>query len=351
MLKLTQCLIVKNEEKNLPRALEWGKAHVDEQLVVDTGSTDGTAALAEELGARVLHYTWENDFAAARNFAIPHCSGDWIVFLDADEYFEKADAALLRPLIERIDAGAAAADGGRRYNVIETPWVNVGSGGISRQARIFRNVPYLRYEGAVHERLRALGGESLEVYAVHDRPAIYHTGYVWSTDNSREAKGKRNFEAARAALEKSPDCALYQLYAAEALEFTGELEEAGEYFEIAMRNADSSIPAARLREGYRQWLSLFNRMGESGLSSKLLHDAVWAYNEAALHFPDEPDYDILITQLYLLAGDAKSAVRAFSAALTKKGGGRLAEKLKAADSGTFERLAEACRELKRQGFI
>jgi len=56
MLKLTQCLIVKNEELNLPRALNWGKKLFDEQIVVDTGSNDSTVAIAEKMGAKVFHF-------------------------------------------------------------------------------------------------------------------------------------------------------------------------------------------------------------------------------------------------------------------------------------------------------
>ncbi len=157
MLKLTQCVIVKNEEQNLPRALNWGKNLVDELIVVDTGSSDGTVALAEKLGAKVLHFEWIDDFSAARNFAISKCTGDWIFFLDADEYFEDTDVPLLRPLIEKIDGLYVTEKGKKhRYNVIETPWINFGNDNNARQARIFRNEPYLRYAGAVHEQLHNL---------------------------------------------------------------------------------------------------------------------------------------------------------------------------------------------------
>lgn len=54
--------------------------------MVDTGSSDNTVALAEKIGAKVLHFEWIDDFSAARNFAITQCTGEWIVFLDAEEY-------------------------------------------------------------------------------------------------------------------------------------------------------------------------------------------------------------------------------------------------------------------------
>ena len=91
-IRLSQCMIVKDEEQNIQRALSWGKGIVCEQIVVDTGSTDRTVEIAEALGARVFHFSWNNDFSAAKNFAIEQAGGNWIAFLDADEYYSDEDA-------------------------------------------------------------------------------------------------------------------------------------------------------------------------------------------------------------------------------------------------------------------
>ena len=83
--KISQCMIVKNEERNIERALSWGKGVVAEQIVVDTGSTDRTVEIAEQMGAKVYHFEWIDDFAAAKNFAISKAKYEWIALLDADE--------------------------------------------------------------------------------------------------------------------------------------------------------------------------------------------------------------------------------------------------------------------------
>ena len=75
-VRLSQCMIVKNEEKNIEKALSWAKGTAFEQIVVDTGSTDRTVELAEKMGAKVYHFEWINDFSAAKNFAIEQASGD-----------------------------------------------------------------------------------------------------------------------------------------------------------------------------------------------------------------------------------------------------------------------------------
>ena len=64
-LRISQCMIVKNEEKNIERALSWGKELMWEQIVVDTGSTDQTVEIAQQMGAKIYHFGWIDDFSAA----------------------------------------------------------------------------------------------------------------------------------------------------------------------------------------------------------------------------------------------------------------------------------------------
>ena len=100
-MKISACVIVKNEEVNLPLWLESMQDIADELVVVDTGSIDRTVQLAEAAGARVEHFRWVNDFSAAKNYAISKAKGDWILFLDADEYFPKEQRSMVRDAIER----------------------------------------------------------------------------------------------------------------------------------------------------------------------------------------------------------------------------------------------------------
>ena len=81
---ISQCMIVKNEEENIIKALSWGKKIMAEQIVIDTGSTDRTIELAKQMGAIVYEFPWDDDFAAAKNYAIEKARYDWIAFLDAD---------------------------------------------------------------------------------------------------------------------------------------------------------------------------------------------------------------------------------------------------------------------------
>ncbi|BAM04649.1 putative glycosyltransferase [Phycisphaera mikurensis NBRC 102666] len=100
-------LLVRDEEQNLPAAIGSVAGVADEVVVTDTGSTDGTAAVAAGLGARVGRFAWRDDFAAAWNAGVASCRGDWVLILDADERLLPAAAGPLRSWLARPAADAA----------------------------------------------------------------------------------------------------------------------------------------------------------------------------------------------------------------------------------------------------
>ena len=98
-LRLSVCLIARNEEKFLGACLESVRGLADEIVVVDTGSTDRTVEIAKQHGAKVDHFTWCDDFSAARNLALAHATGDWVLVLDADETVPSSSHAAMRALM------------------------------------------------------------------------------------------------------------------------------------------------------------------------------------------------------------------------------------------------------------
>lgn len=85
MVSLSLAMIVKNEGDTIERVLACAMTFCDELIVVDTGSSDDTVEKAKAMGAVVHHFTWIDDFAAARNFAFSKCTEDWIIWLDGDD--------------------------------------------------------------------------------------------------------------------------------------------------------------------------------------------------------------------------------------------------------------------------
>ena len=88
-MKISAIYIAKNEAENIARSLESVKDSVDELILVDTGSSDDTVKIFESYGGRVYYQSWQDDFSAPRNLALSKATGDWVILLDADEYFTK----------------------------------------------------------------------------------------------------------------------------------------------------------------------------------------------------------------------------------------------------------------------
>ena len=77
MVTVSLCMIVKNEEKHLPRCLDSVRDLVDEIVIADTGSTDRTVEIARRYTEQVYGFPWRDDFAAARNFSFSKASMEY----------------------------------------------------------------------------------------------------------------------------------------------------------------------------------------------------------------------------------------------------------------------------------
>jgi glycosyltransferase involved in cell wall biosynthesis len=156
------CMIVRNEEEHLPGMLGSVKNAVDEIIIVDTGSTDGTRAGAEGAGASVLDLEWRDDFGAARNFSLSKATREWVFIMDADEAFDPGDTARIRSLIRNATADGFSFET-RNYSCdssLEGWRPASGDNEMARsfpgwfpseKVRLFRNSPDIRFEGAIHE--------------------------------------------------------------------------------------------------------------------------------------------------------------------------------------------------------
>src|SRR3989338_2511182 len=120
MPTLSVCMIVKNEENCIERSLQSVKDIADEIVIVDTGSTDGTLAIVQRFTEKVLHFSWNNDFSAARNFALSHATSDWILFLDADEVIAQED----QQKIKKILADSASEKSAAAYFLHQKEYTN-----------------------------------------------------------------------------------------------------------------------------------------------------------------------------------------------------------------------------------
>jgi glycosyltransferase involved in cell wall biosynthesis len=143
-------MIVKNEERNLARCLDSVRGLASDLILVDTGSTDSTPLIAARYGARVIPFDFTIvDFAAARNRAIEHATGRWILVLDADETLDPAGIPELEALVAIDDTCGYFLE---RHNHSSDPTVPANRDYV---VRLFPNRPGYRYRGRVHETIDA----------------------------------------------------------------------------------------------------------------------------------------------------------------------------------------------------
>ncbi len=184
-MRISACVIVRNEERNISKWLDNVMQIVDEIVVVDTGSQDKTLDILQERGINVYSFSWCNDFAAAKNYAIEQATGDWILFLDADEYLDDNSVQLFRAIMSGYHKNKKIGALMCRLINIDTDNMNKVIGSMM-QVRIFRNISGIRYQGAVHEQLVAEGKGLVMQYC--KGLTIYHTGYSTSLVRQKAAR-------------------------------------------------------------------------------------------------------------------------------------------------------------------
>lgn len=223
---LSLCIIVKNEEDNLLRCLKSAKDIVDEMIVVDTGSTDKTVEIAESFGARVYYYKWNNDFSAARNFAMDKAEGEWILLMDADDELDKKDKDKIKPLLNdnRIDAYL--------FETISYVGDKPGIDSLSNlNVRIIRNKPEYRFTGAIHEQILISVLQNKGI-AMEMPIKIYHYGYLNQNIKDKD-KRKRNMGILEEELKKDPENPFHNFNMGTEYMALGNDERAYEHFKKA----------------------------------------------------------------------------------------------------------------------
>ena len=300
-IKISACYIVKNAAKDLRRSLESVKNFVDEIIVVDTGSADDTVKVAEEFGARIFHETWQDDFSAPRNVAIREAAGDWIVFIDADEYFINDSAKNLRAAIKLAQKA--------KVRGLSVKWVNVDADNdnkiinASYVLRIFENAPDVHYVGKIHEDV-FIGDEPLSrAMAPANLLTLYHTGY--SSTISRD-KAERNLKLLLEELKTSGKPERVYSYLADAYYALEDWENVEKFarLDLDVRKNPSTRPIRLLIECLEKDSSRFEECFEI---SKL----------AVERYPKVPEFSAKLADCLAQKGDYRGAVEEMRRAIEK----------------------------------
>lgn len=269
-------MIVRNEARGLARCLESVRPWVDDLLVMDTGSTDDSVAIAHQHGARVGHFEWVNDFSVARNAALALSPCDWRLVLDGDEWLVAGGQAL-----HALKSQAPTFVGRVAVNSV------FDQSGAQATSSLPRVLPRgCRYEGRIHEQ-PVFDGPRHTLAAVQ----VAHDGYLPA---QMQAKGDRNRRLLTLAVQEHPtDPYLhYQL---------GKDHEVHDRFALALpsyaRALDLLGPLAARQPSWRHDLilrHLYTLKAEGRVA-----DAVDLAQSEMPHWPDSPDFYFVLGDVLL----------------------------------------------------
>ena len=178
-LRLSLTMIAKNAAATLANCLNSVRDLVDEIIVVDTGSSDNTKDIAGQYGARIFDLPWPDSFAAARNEAIRRANGQWLLWMDSDEYIDEPNRDKLRSLLANLPEDSSAYVMRSRSATANGPAI------LADHVRLFRNHPAIRWDYRVHEQLPPSLCQAGHIVRSTDI-VIEHRGYL---DAARE-RGK-----------------------------------------------------------------------------------------------------------------------------------------------------------------
>ena len=299
--RLSLCMIVRDSAATLRPCLASIRPWVDEMVVVDTGSKDETPRIAEELGARLFHFPWCDDFSAARNESLRHATGEWLFWMDSDDTIPADCGRQLRELAHReaepnvlgyvMQVHCPGPD-------TEGPSCDVT---IVDHVKLFRNRPDLLFDGRVHEQIlpaiRRAGGTVAwtKVYVVHS-----------GSDPSAEAqdrKRRRDLHLLHLELRERPQHPFTLFNLGMTYVDGGRFEEAEEFLRRSLRH--SNLEESHLRKVYALLVCTQSQLGRRD-------DALSTCRAGRALFPEDAELrfreGILLHELGRL-GEAAQAYR------------------------------------------
>jgi len=271
-IKLSLCMIVRNESQYLAGCLESIQSAVDEIIVVDTGSTDNTRGIAKSYGARLFEFPWCDDFSAARNKSIEPATGDYILWLDADDRVDPQEVKKLKYLKATLPRDKSQA-----YFLTVKSDPRSGSGWEFLQVRIFPNISAARFELPIHEQV-SYNLQKAGINLVRADIIIRHIG---NPDNETiKKKSERNLRIIEKALAANPEDPLmhYQAGRTKAIwqrqkESIEHMKKVMQHPEIQKNNRRIYLEAGMLLGRY------YKELGQS-------HSAVEVYQSLIAEFPE-----------------------------------------------------------------
>jgi glycosyltransferase involved in cell wall biosynthesis len=299
--KVTLAMIVRNESASIRDCLESMKDHVDEILVIDTGSTDNTIAICKEFGARVYTYPWQDSFSVARNQAIKHVRTPWLIQLDADEIMSQEDAAKVRDTVRSAHETTA--------NLVHMVLVNKAKGedeemSVINTGKIMRVLPGLHFKNRAHNKLVCKGD------VIQTNLTIVHHGYSLPDKATMKLKRDRTTRLLKMQWAEQPDDPETAHYLTIQYLRMDDWEMAIEIGKQAIELWAKFEPLSQLQLLSMHTVAMANYQLGSRCKTKVEQDKYFAesikYSKMALgHYPDYIDSNCLLASIYFAQKDHK----------------------------------------------
>jgi hypothetical protein len=295
-MKLSVCIITKNEAEKLEKCLKSLKSYDVEIVVADTGSVDATDSVIKKYADVSGSFEWCDDFSKARNYSIGLANNDWILVLDSDEWIEKMDFEGLGKLVGEHPQMAGRLERINRYDGADGR-----QAGHERICRLFDRRFY-EYRGRIHEQVIRKSNEKAEYRNIPLQ--IGHSGYEGSAEEKRQ-KAQRNIKLLKLDLEENGEdpYTFYQL--GKSCYMCQKYDEAAEYFEQGLGfDLDPKLEYVQdMVETYAYTLLQLKRYGEMMFLKNI-------YDEFAV----SADYIFLMGLAYMNNEMFEEAVREFEKA-------------------------------------
>jgi tetratricopeptide (TPR) repeat protein len=288
MSSVTAALIVRNEAGFIADCLSSLAGRVNEIVLVDTGSRDETIEIARRFPVKLHHFSWCDDFAAARNFALQQATCDWILHIDADERLE---------IPSRDEYARLLSDRGKVGWALKFHW-RVGWTPFS-ELRLFRNDPRIRFSGVIHENIwpaveAVMAADGLDVGTCDLR--MHHVGY----EVDQRPKNPLYIPLLRRVLSENPDHLFGWWHLGECLRLAGDADSAETAWSAGIARLRAQADRNSLT-GSLLYIALIKLRRAGGAA----RDDLAA--EAAALFPDNLAVRFVVAHAAVERGDISSA--------------------------------------------
>lgn len=282
---LSVTMIMRDEEKYIGRCLESIKDIADEIIIVDTGSIDKSIEIAKSYGAKIYHHPWQDNFSLHRNQSIGYSTGDWLLFIDADEELVGNKKGLKECLsklsneyhgvsVKRQDI---CKESGTQFNI----------------SRVFRKGK-IKYRRAIHNVAIYERAEKVGAILFNDVTIIHHGSHNQISVDEAKKKENRTGPLLEKALKEDPEDYELLFY---LMQFYGSVKD----YDKAEDYGEQYLAKKNLCDGFND--SVYYTIIRIYLEKKNYNRAHFWLKEAQIILPDDLDIAFVMTELGVVTGN------------------------------------------------